>query len=174
MAAGTKRRANEISDETAGTPTPQKFRKGWLPLPAGFKGYPTVTDIAQHIHRSGVTKNTTLTKDDVQQLVDILVYDGVVEAITVGKRKGYRAGRIAKQSHQSLAKRVKKEREYGGIEDEGGVDLLEKHQIGADRPLNGLVEAPCGKCPVFDLCEDGGPVSASNCVYFKTWLGLDL
>ncbi|KAI9830547.1 MAG: hypothetical protein M1819_005505 [Sarea resinae] len=39
-----------------------------------------------------------------------------------------------------------------------------------DGPGNGLTEAPCGRCPVFELCEEGGPVSASNCEYFKTWL----
>jgi DNA-directed RNA polymerase III subunit RPC6 len=37
---------------------------------------------------------------------------------------------------------------------------------------NGLTEAPCGRCPVFDLCEEGGPVSASNCEYFKEWLDI--
>lgn len=36
--------------------------------------------------------------------------------------------------------------------------------------VNGLTEAPCGRCPVFSLCEEGGPVSASNCVYWKEWL----
>lgn len=36
--------------------------------------------------------------------------------------------------------------------------------------VNGLTEAPCGRCPVFALCEEGGPVSASNCVYWKEWL----
>ena len=35
---------------------------------------------------------------------------------------------------------------------------------------NGLTEAPCGRCPVFNLCEEGGPVNASNCEYFKAWL----
>lgn len=35
---------------------------------------------------------------------------------------------------------------------------------------NGLTQAPCGRCPVFNLCEEGGPVSASNCVYFEEWL----
>ncbi|KAK7513974.1 DNA-directed RNA polymerase-like protein III subunit Rpc34 [Phyllosticta citriasiana] len=37
---------------------------------------------------------------------------------------------------------------------------------------NGLTQAPCGRCPVFNLCEEGGPVSASNCVYFEEWLAL--
>lgn len=36
--------------------------------------------------------------------------------------------------------------------------------------INGFTDSPCGRCPVFDLCEDGGPVSASTCVYFEDWL----
>ena len=40
----------------------------------------------------------------------------------------------------------------------------------SSHPGNGLTEAPCGRCPVFSLCEEGGPVSASNCEYFKEWL----
>lgn len=35
---------------------------------------------------------------------------------------------------------------------------------------NGFTEAPCGRCPVFALCREGGPVSASNCKYFEEWL----
>ncbi|KAF2454687.1 RNA polymerase Rpc34 [Lineolata rhizophorae] len=34
----------------------------------------------------------------------------------------------------------------------------------------GITEAPCGSCPVFDLCEEGGPVNAGNCIYFAEWL----
>ena len=37
---------------------------------------------------------------------------------------------------------------------------------------NGLTEAPCGTCPVFDLCEEGGPVNAKTCEYFQTWLAI--
>jgi len=39
-------------------------------------------------------------------------------------------------------------------------------------PYNRLTEAPCGRCPVFDLCEEGGPVGPSNCKYFEEWLNL--
>ncbi len=35
---------------------------------------------------------------------------------------------------------------------------------------NGLTEAPCGRCPVFDICEEGGPVNARTCEYFQEWL----
>lgn len=37
---------------------------------------------------------------------------------------------------------------------------------------NVFTEAPCGRCPVFDLCEEGGPVGPSNCEYFNKWLGV--
>ena len=188
-AAGTKRRAGEISEEShaaaaaassssaaaaaASSAAPTRYRKGYLPLPAGYRSYPTVTEIAQRIHDVGLTKNTTLSRDDVQQLVDILVYDGLIEPITVGKRKGYRCARVTKQDPSVLARRAKREREVaGGLDEEGDMGLLEQHQIGPDRPQNGLTEAPCGRCPVFDLCEDGGPVSAANCEYFQAWLGL--
>ncbi|TVY54556.1 putative DNA-directed RNA polymerase III subunit rpc6 [Lachnellula cervina] len=35
-----------------------------------------------------------------------------------------------------------------------------------------LTEMPCGRCPVFDLCEEGGPVSPSSCIYYNDWLEL--
>ena len=39
--------------------------------------------------------------------------------------------------------------------------------------LNGFVDAPCGTCPVFDLCGESGEISARNCVYFGEWLATD-
>ena len=35
---------------------------------------------------------------------------------------------------------------------------------------NGLAESVCSCCPVFDLCEEGGPVNARTCTYFREWL----
>ena len=35
---------------------------------------------------------------------------------------------------------------------------------------NGFTEAPCGRCPVFEICEEGGPVNATTCEYFEDWL----
>ncbi|KAF2795215.1 DNA-directed RNA polymeras-like protein III subunit Rpc34 [Melanomma pulvis-pyrius CBS 109.77] len=41
-----------------------------------------------------------------------------------------------------------------------------------DEPVfNGFVDAPCGTCPVFDLCGDEGDICARTCVYFDEWLG---
>jgi DNA-directed RNA polymerase III subunit RPC6 len=35
----------------------------------------------------------------------------------------------------------------------------------------GLMDAPCGACPVFEFCKDGGPVNPRECVYYEEWLG---
>lgn len=41
------------------------------------------------------------------------------------------------------------------------------------KTYNGFVDAPCGTCPVFDLCADDGEISARTCVYFGEWLGTE-
>lgn len=124
-----------------------------LPLPAGYMGYPTVRDIARLLSSSGITNNTILSEEDVKKLVDVLVWDNLVEAVRVAGRTGYRVARVAKQSVESWA----------GREDNDGPQLY----------ASAYTEAPCGRCPVFELCEEGGPVGPSNCTYFQKWLELD-
>ncbi|PPQ95506.1 hypothetical protein CVT26_008534 [Gymnopilus dilepis] len=33
-----------------------------------------------------------------------------------------------------------------------------------------LTEAPCGLCPSFEFCKEGGPVNPQQCVYYGDWL----
>ncbi|GKT42956.1 putative dolichyl pyrophosphate Man9GlcNAc2 alpha-1,3-glucosyltransferase [Colletotrichum spaethianum] len=162
---GRKRSAGEISgaDDEAGPKSavpavqPPKKVPTNLPLPAGFKEYPTVREIARFISQSGITSDTILGEEDMQKLIDVLVFDGLIEPIRVSGRLGYRVTRAPRQSTTNWAAR------QDGGPDEGGPEPF----------VNGYTEAPCGRCPVFDLCEEGGPVSASNCVYFQRWLGLE-
>ncbi|KAH6669636.1 DNA-directed RNA polymerase III subunit RPC6 [Plectosphaerella plurivora] len=159
-----KRAAGEMSSDdtvTNGTAADAVKVPAVLPFPAGYKAYPTVRDIARFLSQSGITTETILGEEDVQKLVDVLVYDGLVEQVRVGGRSGFRVSRTAQQSSDIWAGR-------GGQDDGTGIER------GAPAPYtNGYTEAPCGRCPVFDLCEEGGPVSASNCQYFQQWLGLE-
>lgn len=111
-----------------------------LPMPAGYKDYPTCDELTAHIDSSGIS-DTILTAVDVQQLLDILDFDGRIERIMSGD--GEWAYRTLRES-------------------------LREEDIGQQT----LTEAPCGRCPVFDLCEEGGPVGPSNCEYFTDWLTL--
>ncbi|KAK2599950.1 34-kDa subunit of RNA polymerase III (C) [Conoideocrella luteorostrata] len=160
---GKKRDASEMSKppakaiKVAPGATPKR-EAVMLPLPAGYTGYSTVRDIARFLSRSGITSNTILSEEDVKKLVDVLVWDNLIEPIKVAGKVGYRVARVAKQSTQNWA----------GREDTTGRD-------GGPPPhISPYTEAPCGKCPVFDLCEEGGPVGPSNCEYFKRWLGIDM
>jgi len=97
---GTKRAATDISTDDTSTPAPtrggSKPRAVFLPMPAGYKHYPTVAEIAKFIHDTGITNNTTLGEADIQQLVDVLTYDGLIECVRVGRRRGYRVTRAMK------------------------------------------------------------------------------
>ncbi|ERS96475.1 hypothetical protein HMPREF1624_07388 [Sporothrix schenckii ATCC 58251] len=138
-----------------------------LPMPAGYTEYPTVRRIAELIEQSGVAMNTTLGEADIQQLVDLLVYDGLLEPVRLpgSHDTGYRALNAARLDEASASS-------SSHAPDTPGEPRTTPK--GAPPPLNnGLTESPCGLCPVFDLCEDGGPVSPANCVYFNRWLGLE-
>lgn len=175
IAKGKKRAAEDISGEDPAPPAHAQREKQHrhrepkrtqlLPLPAGYNAYPTVRQIAELISASGITNNTTLGIADVQQLVDVLVDDGLVEPVRIGKVKGYRTVRAARVDPTPLTALM---RDHSMDED---VLDLQAQDMGAGPMSNGLTEAPCGRCPVFDLCEEGGPVNPGNCVYFQRWLG---
>ena len=113
-----------------------------LPLPAGYQEYPTVDEMTAFILEKKVSKGATLSAQEIQQLLDLLVFDGKIERLVAGPEAyAYRAVR--------------------------------KTFLEEDDQMNSvLTEAPCGRCPVFDLCEEGGPVGPSNCEYFNAWLDL--
>lgn len=157
---GKKRDASEMEGKAVAAPKPvssSRREPALLPLPAGYTAYPTVRDIARLLSSSGITNNTILSEGDVKKLVDVLVWDNLIEPVRIAGKVGYRVSRIAKQSVESWA----------GREDPSGRDG------GPELYVSPLAEVPCGRCPVFDLCEDGGPVGPSNCEYFKKWLGKD-
>ncbi|OCK82771.1 RNA polymerase Rpc34 [Lepidopterella palustris CBS 459.81] len=112
-----------------------------IPHPPTFKHYPTCVSILNYIKRSGViNENVGLQEPDLQMLLDDLVFDGKLERMGA---TGYRSVR-------------------GAVARSDGMPEVE---VG-----NGFSQAPCGRCPVFALCDEAGPVNARTCVYFREWL----
>ncbi|KAK2069181.1 hypothetical protein P8C59_003785 [Phyllachora maydis] len=175
---GKKRPAAELSGGDGGEagPAPAASRdpprkETYLPLPAGYAAYPTVSDVARFIHESNIIKNTTLSEAEVQQLLDLLEYDGLIEPVRVRRRRGYRVVRPARQEPVLGFRERQQQQRERERERERERDLASAPWgIGAEPLRNGLTEAPCGRCPVFELCEVGGPVNPFNCVYFERWL----
>ncbi|KAF8452535.1 RNA polymerase Rpc34 [Boletus edulis BED1] len=44
--------------------------------------------------------------------------------------------------------------------------------IRQERVALGWSQAPCGRCPVFDFCQDKGPTNPQGCVYYDDWYTL--
>lgn len=133
-------------------------------FPAGYTAYPTVEDITHLIEDKGIVAGDSLGTNDIQEVLDVLIWDGLIEKI---RNHGDGDG--------SIGYRVKR---ISAIDPNVTVnDDIQKVKTGGDLgPLprsNGMTEIPCGACPNFDICEPGGPVNPDSCVYFKEWLDLD-
>ena len=105
--------------------------RNMLPMPPGYKGYPSIAHITNAINASDLS-GVKLKTSEMQQMIDVLCWDGRLEKVDGGK--AYRATR----------------------------------SVAAE--TDGLTEAPCGRCPVFEFCEEDGPVNAQSCEYFQEWL----
>lgn len=119
-----------------------------LAFPAGHS-YPTATSIHNFIVASGVLrggKANSLTVQEIQNVINVLIWDDKLEEIN----GGYRTIRGVKPQHP-------------GMDEEDAEGDVSKRG-------NGLTEAPCARCPVFDVCGNGGLVNAANCVYYTDWL----
>ncbi|XP_051939928.1 DNA-directed RNA polymerase III subunit RPC6 isoform X2 [Hippocampus zosterae] len=105
--------------------------------------FATSHEVWKYISELGISK-VDLSMDDTETILDTLVYDGKAEMNVM----------------------VAKEDTPGSVD--GRIKLYR-----AVRPLappTGLVKTPCGLCPVFDNCCEGGEISPSNCVYLDQWL----
>lgn len=115
--------------------------KGVKPMPAGYQGYATIGEIAKYLNRAGLLARDKIMEEEVEQVLDLLCYDGRVERILLGG--GFRT--VLRP-------------------------ISNPYEETPDTARTGFTEIPCGGCPSFDLCDDTGPVNARTCEYFKDWL----
>ncbi|KAF2720847.1 RNA polymerase Rpc34 [Polychaeton citri CBS 116435] len=119
----------------------------------GTHNYPTATSLHSFLLTSGAIregKAATFSVEEVQSLLNILVWDGKLEKVGPA---GYRTVRGVdyKVGESSV--------DMGGYDDS---------EVG-----NGVTEGPCSSCPVAELCTgdlEKGVVSAAACAYFGPWL----
>ncbi|KAK5162740.1 34-kDa subunit of RNA polymerase III (C) [Saxophila tyrrhenica] len=148
---GAAVKSNDIEDMGATSRERERLRRKARSQLAYTRGheYPTASSIHKFIISANVlraAKSASLTVDEVQKVINILVWDEKLEPIS----GGYRTARGVKYKEP-------------GVEEDEAVTAESKRG-------NGLTEAPCGRCPVIDICGNGGPVNAGNCPYFTEWL----
>ncbi|KAM4841840.1 DNA-directed RNA polymerase III subunit RPC6 isoform 1-T1 [Thomomys bottae] len=100
-------------------------------------------EVWKYICELGISK-VELSMEDIETILNTLIYDGKVEMTIIAAKEGT-VGSV--DGHMKLYRAV--------------------------NPIllpTGLVRAPCGLCPVFDDCHEGGEISPSNCIYMTEWL----
>jgi len=107
------------------------------------QGFASLEAIRTYIKETGIS-HVELQSDDVQKLVDTLIYDGKVEEM----------------KNPNLATQKK------GVQ----VSTVLYRSSRIHIPFNGLSATPCGRCPVFDLCGDSGDITPATCTYLTEWL----
>ncbi|KAF7721113.1 34-kDa subunit of RNA polymerase III (C) [Apophysomyces ossiformis] len=117
-----------------------------------YEHYPTATEVRRFITESRIS-SIDLSVKDITSLLDVLVYDGVIE-----KKLPFMAGMEDFSDDEN-------------DDDPSAPWAYKAVRKGADRAAaEAMTEVPCGRCPVFSFCTEDGPVSPFNCEYFKTWL----
>ncbi len=147
------------------------------PHPPGYKDYPTATSILDMVDSTGILQGKDLELQDLIHLLDALVFDARLER--VGRR-------VAKSTDgdtdlpdvdidadaDAETEVPTREARIGPIEEDMYRWVRKPFNESSNGPGNGWSEAPCSRCPVFRLCEEGGPVDARNCGYFEQWLAV--
>jgi len=119
------------------------------PLLRRNRSYATSQEVWKYISELGISK-VTLSEQDIETILDTIIYDGKAEMIIVSDTSG------ASSSAAGDANVIGQKKLYRSI-----------------KPLvsvPGLMRMPCGVCPVVRNCYPGGSVSPQTCIYLKEWL----
>ncbi|XP_070775073.1 DNA-directed RNA polymerase III subunit RPC6 isoform X2 [Enoplosus armatus] len=113
------------------------------PMVQRNSSFATSHEVWKYICELGISK-VDLSMDDIETILNTLIYDGKVEMTVIAAKEGT----------------------------VGSVDGQMKLYRGVNPVIQptGLVRTPCGLCPVFDDCHEGGEISPSNCIYMTEWL----
>lgn len=154
-----------IGDDTVNS-KPKPLVKSYEPYPPGYEGYPTLATITNDVNKSGVLSRGLLPPKAIEQLLQVMQYDDKLIKLTTTadidapSKIMYRTVKNPLQilAAQKLDKRLHSENE--GVRKKA-MREKEIEDLGSS--------APCTICPVFNFCEDGGPVTAETCKYFDDW-----
>jgi DNA-directed RNA polymerase III subunit RPC6 len=127
----------------------------------GYRGYATAEDVYEYIINSKVIhdeEKEAFGVSHVHKLLEVLCYNNQIEK---------RADGVSYRSilnNEDLLRPEDQDQYYDNSDfNPEQADALLEHK--------GYTEAPCGRCPVFNICGNpGSEVNASTCVYWNEWI----
>ena len=171
-----KARSNSITIHEDDRPRHKtKARVEFHAHPPNYLGYPTVHDITKTLNDQRVV-TTILPVNAISQLVEVMVLDSKLikchRPPTPGNITEEQEAEDADNGMVTMYRHLTKPDELmrrfarntkAAEGDKRAAREIELEDIG----LGGSTEVPCLRCPVFDICEDGGPVNVKTCTYWE-------
>lgn len=115
------------------------------------------SDVRDYINNSKIS-NIQLTLQDIEMVLETIVFDGLIEKITVTKQDDVP---------------VKIEKSLTSLSDEEDSEPSHvTHYYRATPKLvesSGVMRVPCGQCPYIHECRPGAVISPEQCSYFERW-----
>jgi DNA-directed RNA polymerase III subunit RPC6 len=119
----------------------KKHSDPYLRMRASFA---TSDKIWEYIKNSNISK-VSLSVGDIESILETLVFDGCVEkSVEAVGQMGSGDGISHVKAYRAILEPLVKS--------------------------TGLMQMPCGVCPVISDCHEGNYISPTKCVYFKEWL----
>ncbi len=139
------------------------------------RGPQTRVQIQSRVAEAGVSQ-VPLSVEDIQQILDTLIYDGKLEVMpsaeddvdSDGEEEDAGAG--AGASSASSAAAAGSSSAEGTTSVSGCTNRTRFKVARLPEAVDAFTSTPCGVCPVFEHCSPGGVVSPEHCVYLDGWL----
>lgn len=126
--------------------------------------FPTLSEISKVLLSSGVmSAGVVLTEEDVQMVLERLVFDGVLERFIPPRSVIMQHTSLTHQSANRLV-------DDDDLDEMNAESLYVYRAVRSSLDWSRIGAAPCGTCPVQHCCGDRGPVTPAKCVYFTQWL----
>lgn len=124
-----------------------------------YRGYPSAEQIYDWVIEAGILDDSVKESfgvSHVHKILEVLCYNNVIQ-----KRRDGVTFRAILPDEELL------DDDQDQYYDD---ELFDQEQADALFGHRGYTEAPCGRCPVFNICGNPGEeISAATCVYWNEW-----
>eukprot|EP01095_Lingulamoeba_sp_RSL-Kostka_P003340 TRINITY_DN14331_c0_g1_i1.p1 TRINITY_DN14331_c0_g1~~TRINITY_DN14331_c0_g1_i1.p1 ORF type:complete len:311 (-),score=51.60 TRINITY_DN14331_c0_g1_i1:259-1191(-) len=112
-----------------------------------YNGVNSIEEVHQFVINKGNRDFKSLTKNDIETMLEVLVYDDELQRVELDglKYKPKLRVRLTVKNNIKIAKKF-------------------------NLHPTGLSNIPCTSCPVFNKCSDTGDITPYNCQYLDKWL----
>lgn len=102
--------------------------------------------------------NVKLTQQDIEMVLETIVFDGLIEKISV-------------ESKQDIPMQVTSDKMIASDDEEPRASTTTNYYRALSKLFesSGVIRVPCGRCPYIHECRPGAVISPEKCVYFERW-----